>query len=397
MKSTREISTYLVLIAFAVLFLSPPASPAGDSHTVQSDTSQPLILWDPQRPVPKASDIPELENVRFHLLKQREPELDGYNWLHGVAVVRHKGILFTSWGHNKGKENTVTEIVQGRRSPDGGRTWSTVEMLASGGESTGVSHGSFLSYRGQLWAFFARFRAGRGDVQMEAFLFDEQGSAWQSRGIVAGDGFWPMAEPQRMQDGNWIMAGLIVGGENPAGIAISHGDDFTAWDVVAIPNSPEVGRMWGETAVIVDDEEVVAIARYRDQAMALASTSCDYGRTWTPMRVSNLPMAGSKPYAGMLSTGQRYLICTTTADSGHKRTPLTIAVTRPGEKLFTTIYTITNRTLRDNPENKRPYLSYPYAIELDRHLYVAYSASLQSGNLNDAELATIPITQLENP
>ena len=41
---------------------------------------------------------------------------------------------------------------------------------------------------------------------------------------------------------------------------------------------------------------------------------------------SNLSMATSKPAAGMLSTGQRYLVCTTAKNDGGKRTPLTIAV-----------------------------------------------------------------------
>ncbi len=47
---------------------------------------------------------------------------------------------------------------------------------------------------------------------------------------------------------------------------------------------------------------------------ALAAVSEDYGRTWTPARPSNLPMATSKPCAGLLSTGQRFLVCSTSAD-----------------------------------------------------------------------------------
>ena len=58
------------------------------------------------------------------------------------------------------------------------------------------------------------------------------------------------------------------------------------------------------------------------------------------MRPSKLPMTTSKPIAGILSSGQRYLVCTTTADSGKRRSPLTIAVSRPGESLFSKIFVI---------------------------------------------------------
>ena len=74
--------------------------------------------------------------------------------------------------------------------------------------------------------------------------------------------------------------------------------------------------------------------------LALIARSQDYGRTWTESAPGNLPMATSKPCAGILSTGQRYLICTTAADTGGRRSPLTIAVSPPGERQFCRIYKI---------------------------------------------------------
>lgn len=121
---------------------------------------------------------------------------------------------------------------------------------------------------------------------------------------------------------------------------------------------------------------------------------------------SNLPMATSKPFAGMLSTGQRFLICTTTADSGKRRSPLTIAVSKPGETLFSKVFVIRHAEFPDGPGESHPNaaLSYPYAIEYAGDLYVGYSnsgdKSIRVGtgrelwNNNSAELAVIPINQL---
>ena len=103
----------------------------------------------------------------------------------------------------------------------------------------------------------------------------------------------------------------------------------------------------------------------------------------------------SKPYVGILSTGQRYIIGTIAADVGFSRVPLTIAVSRPGEMLFSRIFCITDRTIRDNPSHTQPRLAYPYAIEYDKKLYVVYSAALERGNLNDAEPAVILIEDLK--
>jgi hypothetical protein len=128
------------------------------------------------------------------------------------------------------------------------------------------------------------------------------------------------------------------------------------------------------------------------------------------MRPGNLPMTTSKPSAGTLSTGQRYLVCTTTADSGKRRSPLTIAVSRPGEIVFSKVFVIRHAEFPDGTgeSNKGAALSYPYAVEHDGKLYVGYSNSGDKStrvgtgrelwNNNSAELAVIPVEKLKvNP
>ena len=155
--------------------------------------------------------------------------------------------------------------------------------------------------------------------------------------------------------------------------------------------------MWGESSSFVDGPRVTNIARYGGKALALVASSSDYGRTWTPSAESNLPMAGSKPCSGVLSNGQRYLICSTTADSGHRRSPLTIAVSKPGENTFSKVFVIRHAVFEGGPGESHPSaaLSYPYAIEYQDTLYVGYSNNGERhGNNNSAELATIPVEKL---
>ncbi len=207
-------------------------------------------------------------------------------------------------------------------------------------------------------------------------------------------GFWPMQQPLKVADGNWIMSGFRLGGQNgnlPA-VAISHGDDFTKWDLIDIPAKPGLGNVWGESTVIVEGKRVLNISRYGKRALALLSISEDSGRTWTPTVPSNLPMATSKPYAGTLSNGQRYLVCTTTADTGGKRSPLTIAVSKPGESVFSKVFLVRRSVFPEGPGVSAPNadFSYPYAVEHDGKLYIGYTHKSHAAN----ELAVIPIGQL---
>lgn len=358
-------------------------------------------LWNTNIAIPGTKDLLPLSDVEFHVIKRRTPEQDGYNWLHGVALAWHKGKLYSSFGHNVGAENTATEEANGCISEDGGKTWGPLFQIDAGDKpDLAISHGVFLSHEGELWAFHGAFTGRMKNVHTRAYVLDEQTDNWQRKGTVAGDGFWAMHPPQRMDDGDWIMAGVApsdgYGGPNdPAAVAISHGDDFTSWEVIKIPK-PATMEMWGEACVFVDSTELLCISRYR-RPIALVSTSGDFGKTWTTMRESNLPMAASQPFTGTLSSGQRYLICTTTADSGNRRSPLTIAVSEPDDKRFSRVYRIRD-AVHDGPGESGATvgLAYPYAIEHAGKLYVGYSNNGgRGGNRNSAELAIIPIESLQ--
>ncbi|MBA4015709.1 MAG: cycloinulo-oligosaccharide fructanotransferase [Pirellula sp.] len=366
-------------------------------HEIPKPEVSDVPLWLAEGPVPKAAALSDAQGVRFHVIKAHEPERDGYIWLHGVGLAWHKGKLYASFGHNKGSENTAGELACGRVSGDGGKTWSDTFTIGVGRErDSAVSHGVFLSHGGELWAFHGAFTGRMKDVHTRAYRLDESSGVWKEQGSVVDGGFWPMQEPLKMADGNWIMSGVHVGDGNPAAVAVSRGADLTKWEQVRIPK-PDRQNMWGESTVIVDGARVMNIARFGGKPTAVVAVSEDYGSNWTKSLPSNLPMATSKPYAGTLSTGQRYLVCTTTADTGGRRAPLTIAVGRAGENGFRKIFRIRNAESSAGPgeSDARASLSYPYAVEHDGHLYVGYSNSGgRRGNHNSAELAIVPVASL---
>lgn len=110
MKPTLTLLTVLLLVPLAALHAAEP-------------------LWLSEQPVPKAAEISGLKGVQFRVIKANEPKIDGYKWLHGVALAWHKGKLYASFGNNKGSENTTGEEARGRVSADGGKTWARSSRL----------------------------------------------------------------------------------------------------------------------------------------------------------------------------------------------------------------------------------------------------------------------------
>jgi hypothetical protein len=375
-------------VAFAASVIQP--SPVA--------AAEPVMLWDPAVPLPTKAAAPVLDGVVFHVIKRQRPDTDGCNWTLGVGLAWHKEKLYASYGFNKGGENTASEEAHVRVSEDGGTTWAPPVVIDEGEGNLGVSHGVFLPQGDRLWAFMGAFYDRFQKTHTRAYVLDDATGKWEPRGVVVENGFWPMQEPQKMADGNWIMAGFRVkngydvAGDLPA-VAISNGDDVTKWDLVVIEAAPNLGDIWGESTVIVERTRVTNIARYGAKPLALVATSVDCGRTWTSATPSNLPMATSKPYAGTLSTGQRFLACTTTADTGDGRSPLTIAVSKPGQTVFSKMYVVRHSVSDNTPgvSDPRADFSYPYAVEHDGKLYVGYTHKSHMAN----ELAVIPVAALK--
>jgi hypothetical protein len=372
--------------------------PVLTTHEIPKPVKADIPLWDATQTLAGSKELPQLDGVAFHVIKPQRPDTDGCKWTLGVGLAWHKRRLYASYGYNKGSENTPTEEAHVRVSDDGGKTWAAPVVMDHGEGNLGVSHGVFLSHQDKLWAFMGAFYDKFQRTHTRAYTLNETTGSWESRGVVIEGGFWPMQEPQKMPDGNWIMAGARVDkgdGDQRAlpAVAISHGDDFTKWDHVVITPAPGLGKLWGESTVIVEQKRILNIARYGAEALALVSISTDHGRTWTPAAPSNLPMATSKPYAGILSTGQRYLVCTTTADSRGRRSPLTIAVSKPHESVFSKVFVIRPSVFAGTPgvSDAKADFSYPYAVEHEGKLYIGYTHKSHAAN----ELAVIPVEKLQ--
>jgi len=335
-------------------------------------------VWDKRTSFPHKKTLIYPEGV-VDVMVHRAGE-DNYNFLHDAAIVAHKNTLYSAWYNCPSGEMQGTSLIRGRRSRDGGLTWSEVEIIAQDKEQKGVMYVpvTFLSHNGSLYAFISNMEGGPDLVTgCEVFILNEKDNIWNSHGFIGGP-FLPNSAPVKMENNNFIMAGRMAEqkGQKPVipAVAISQGDKLTEkWEIIPLTYNnklPCEGILdFPETTVIVTKNHIKAFVRNHSEC-PLLFISDDYGRTWSDPYPHNFPFASSKIYAGRLSTGQNYVLANLVSDG--YRDLLALAVSEPGKEQFSKIWKIRedkSAVLQSGPE-----WSYPCAIEFDSKLYVVYTS-----------------------
>ena len=334
---------------------------------------------------PKFEEMSPIKNIEY---ANAHTAIEGeYQFLLGAAIIKHKSVLYASWGNSLRNENDDNTILAGARSYDGGKTWVEYERISKKDKGFGRSHGVFFEHSGRLYAFCPKAKYDKidayPDLKTEGYLLNDNG-VWECLGIVIDNDFWPMCEPIYLDNGNILMAGLKSDGQ--AAVAICAPNDLTKWEMKTIPN-PNGIEYWGETTVLKYPDRLLAIIRKGKDLYALVSESYDNGVTWSGIEESNFKITSSKMYAGNLSNGKSYLVFSSKV-KGYRDT-MCIAIGKEGfDKSFIIRHGF------DKPPRfwKRNEWSYPYAYEdkETQKLYVAYAK-----NKEDCEVAIIPIESLE--
>jgi BNR repeat protein len=353
-------------------------------HTPAIAATPQHVLWTNQEPFPTPDQLFPPLGVRDLIVHRAGA--DTYNFLHDPTIIRHRGILFAAWYNCPKREIVDASLIRGRRSIDDGITWSEVEVIAQDDEQkVFYVPNVFLSHKQILWTFVLRMTGHDLPTQLEAFALNETTNHWESKGFIA-DLFLPNCPPVKMSDGNYVMAGRMADrrGEQPLrpAVAISQGDQLLRlWKTVPL-SAPGETFAFPETTLLVERGKLTAFFRSL-RKVVLVSISTDCGGTWTPPAKTNFPAVDAKMFAGTLSTGQHYLL-SNTPGRAHGRGLLTIAVTKPGEAVFSKMWKIRDgysAELKAGPE-----WSYPSAVEHGDKLFVVYTSEK-----HHCALSVIPI------
>lgn len=344
-----------------------------------------MKLWNENVRYPELesiSGIKGIKHIKIHTAKE-----DGYKFLLGNAIVKHRDKWYASFAHSSAGENDNTTRVAELISCDGENYGDYRFITGKDGEFS-RSHGVYLSRNDELWFFCPKAKYEKiesyPDIRMEAYLLGEDGS-YKNMGVVTDSKFWPMCNPFRMKNGNYIMAGLSADdvAYGKAAVAVSDGENMLKWEVTELESS-DFSYLWGESTVLDFGERLLLIARSGGNRCAAVSESFDYGKTWTSMSESNLPICQSKVYGGSLPNGEKYLIFN--YDTPKDRDTLCVAV---GKESFERLYYI-----KKGYEEEPVYImthqwSYPYAYVDGDKLYVTYNQNKENAMLSVIPLASI--------
>jgi len=176
--------------------------------------------------------------------------------------------------------------------------------------------------------------------------------------------------------------------------------DQNAWPVPELPTRDILDKVTTEVPIAIYRAcyHVACINSCAIKLLGLGDSCDGILRESFEQQAADLGITDQVTFTGVLSTGQRYVVSQTSADGGTRRSPLTIAVSRPGEWAYSRVYLIRHAVFPEGPGASHPKaaLAYPYAVEHAGKLYVGYSNSNGGGNFrNSAELAVIPVASLK--
>jgi hypothetical protein len=340
----------------------------------------------------------DLDIVTHAVVERTKP--GGYYYLHEATIAWYRDRFYLGWANHRTREDdNRNELIRGTTSPDA-LHWKAepsiwIQAPAIGGES--FNHPLLFTQGDTLYGFFVAWYNRRPTTEL--FILDDATGIWEHQKKSSIPNFVPFCTPQRMDDGNWITGGSTCWDE--AAVIISKGDDLTQWEKVIITRPDTFKLIFPETAIINQGNRLLALCRpnqnpgYRTST-APVSESRDYGRTWTPLALSNFPLAPSQPFAGRLSTGQNYLLTCNLEEGRHL---ITIAVTGPDGGLFHRIFKLRHqewpvvRHFGGWGDGSRAGMTtewaYPGAIERNGNLYVTYSQGKE-----DCVLSIVPLDVL---
>jgi len=315
-------------------------------------------------------------------------------FLHEAAVIEHKGILYASWYNCPKLELCGRTPIRGRRSADGGVTWSGIEVIADD-ESGKILYCPpvYGICGGRLYMFVNEMVAPDHIHALDLFILNEETDRFEL--------LWSRPIPHKLNtnvvklpNGKLMLPGRLAeldGFPNTPSVLISDSGRIDAeWRIVKIAENGDLpnGKKFEhpEITPIIDGETIHMFSRNDHNHVTIAYTSHDCGETWSKASAVDLPFASSKIYSGTLSNGRNYIIANLLPD----RKRLAILFTEPNSMKFTSGQLLqAGKSFGTYNGNQ---WSYPCAYEYDGKLFVIYSA--ESDNFERSRGAVMSVITL---
>ena len=374
-----------------------------------------LEPWAKNVPYPTRSEV-YFPSGAEHVIVQDCDNDKIYGFLHETSIGELNGELIVGWYNNPKNELQGKTIQRARRSKDF-FNWSDLEIVQDMGNENGLMYVGlqFLTVDGKLYCFTNQEKGAERPTQCLLQVWDPETGTWKILGPIA-DRFLSMQPPVLLENGNYVIPGSLmppsrsINGTTPV-LFISQGKDITKpWRMVRIDPDTDYVNVFAETAITADGSNILAVTRLENSPFPNFYESNDFGQTWRKIENRTFAASSSKFAAGKFSNGYRFIVYNlpgfkrtadgmidfqtnaqgqpTTFGIDMGRSTLVIAIAKPGEKAFSTIWKVSDITGSTAQKNSH----YPTVLEHGGYVYISYT-----GNhvLRNCGVTRFPLKSLE--
>lgn len=324
-------------------------------------------------------DISEF-NSDAEIISVYEPD-DTFAFLHEAAIIEYKGVLYASWYNCPKDELKGYTPICGKRSYDGGKSWSELEIICK--DKTGKILYCPPVYGicdNKLYMLVNQMVAPDHIHSLDLYILNNETDKFEllwSRPIP----FKLNTNVVTLPNGKLMLPGRI--GEldgfpnTPAVLIADNGKIDGEWRLVKIAENGDLpdGKklVHPEISVMCVENTLYMFNRNDQRRVPIVYTSSDLGESWSRASSHDIPYVSSKIYAGNLSDGRNYLISN---DDNFDRSKLDIYISDKNSKMF-------NKKITLFDKNKTGIINavachYPCAYESNGKLFIIATLSYKS-------------------
>ena len=249
---------------------------------------------------------------------------DRFRFLHEAAIIEYHGVLYASWYHCPRKELQGYTPICGKRSADGGKTWSDPEILCEDPSEAILYCPPVYGICGdRLYMLVNQMVAPDHIHALDLYWLNPESDRFER--------LWSRPIPFKLNtnvvtlpNGKLLLPGRVAeldGFPNTPAVLIADGGEIDGqWRLVKIAENgslPDGSQLvHPELSVICAGDVLYMFCRNDQRRVPLVYISRDFGESWSPACGHDIPYVSSKIYCGTLSDGRHYLIANT--DKGNR-------------------------------------------------------------------------------